>query len=1184
MRPVKSYVELQSYNETTSFAEAERVVSSYIVTKEIGVLAARLLSDLAAPRTRNTDTQLPALHIITGQRGVGKSHFLAFVRSLLGVKALRGMVAEASILSAIGLFADKIAAPININFVGAENESFEICLRRALCETLKHTPYYDDEIWTAAVQGEQVFEQVFSTLPLGAQIILFIDGLPGRWRQSPEQVESDLDWLALIARQADALPLRAVIVRDEETDSLEPSDSAIYNISTGNLREVISRRILKKTPQQWREVEELYSDIVNILPGFAWSKKDFAEAYPLHPLIFETASSLRAAARSFSLPSFIVASVPRILNRPATSLVTPDEVFDRYEYEFRKNAELAPTLKLYDQIVTQAVSKLPVMEKLWGKLVLKTLFVYSLSRHSASIHQIAQAQMLIEEGNPAEGYGRVARILDHFTTSCPEAFSTQGAGLHRTYILASVNQNANANLERQISVAAREIPTDDARLAPLLISQGLAIFQDFPAKIEADPNASYISQTLSQPLFWRGSNRSIEVALAGQEVTEAQWRLLIAPLPKSTPSGLSTSNKGAENIFSLQLELPPDEFTLTWTPGQPSSLSTLSPLKKLLALQEAIEARITNGMILTEDFTALQEKLIGDVRALFTELYLKQGTLTGAAQSIPVATFAEQLGPEKTFQSFLAHAFDWRFSNHFPQHPYFQQPLTLEQADTLLAEFFLGTAAQCQTGAIQEFAELYAVPLGIASQMMSPEHEVALYQPDIFSENVQQRPFVQAVLSFIDQYADETGIANVPLIMVERLLSDSPYGLQRPAQYLLFGALTATNLIELINEVHGQTLAKGNLVAGFDLSAFTAVRRVASVSYPLPILTEWARLLIGQPDLPAPNSPENEKKMRDGLRQWLSAWQQEQLNFRFEQLPFDLLTLSAWRALNTSKVRFSRVTALAEAAAQGKIELRTALSRIADIFGLDRASLTQMQNDMLELCGFLDWMPVFTQLRNYLLVVEPTSDPAIEELRLQLYAQVQDSHSLLGAEMQKELEVTFAEFRKRYSEFYAAAHEAEVGPSANRQLIAGFCASPEWMRFRLLMELKLEGGAFERDAQALLKLAQETRCDLPVLELLQHQPHCCCTFRLHRQVHLGNLLEALKSIISAASTYYSLAIWRHRGELREKLKEVTDETFHSELEEFLTACGSGDLSTINADLVTYINDCLAKQATTASVA
>jgi hypothetical protein len=1171
MRQVKSYVELQSYNEITSFAEAERVVSSYLITKEMGVLIGRLLADLAAPRSSHTQTQLPALHIITGQRGVGKTHLLTFIRSIIEVKALRGMIADSNILQAIGQFADKTVTTIDINFVGFESDSFANRLRQALCTTLRQASYYDDDKWTAAVQGEQVFEQAFGALPLGAQIILFIDGLSQRWYRAPEQVEADLDWLALIARQADALPLRAVIVREEEADHLENSDSAVYNIPANNLREIIARRVLKKTPQQLQELTELHAELMRLLPGFSWSHDDIAECYPLHPLIFECSAALRAAARSFSLPSFITASVPRVLSRPALSLITPDEVFDRYEYEFRKNEDLAPTMRLYDQIVTQAIAKLPVTDRLWAKLVLKTLFLYSLNGQSANSYQIAQAQILTEESNPATGYERVTAILDHFATLCPEAFLTQG-GKHCSYILASANQTPNANLERQILRAAREITSDDPRLAELLLTQGLATFQDLQP-ILAFSSAQPLPPYFAQAIQWRGSQRLIDVCFNAEVVTESQWRLLIAPLSKLTVEN-PAENKEAED--SAGIENQGDDFTLTWKPAAVVRQQTLTPLKKLLALQAMIEARTASGMMPSDDLIALQEKLSLEVRALFVELYLQQGTLSDAQQSFPVA--AAEMEREQSFQAFLTNAFDDFFSQHFSSHPDFPQVLTLEQADVLLAQFFIDSEEQRQTSDIQELAEQFALPLGLASNTRSSEPVTALYQPDVFSEAVEQRPFVQAVLGFIDQHAEETGLAHVPLILVERLLSDTPYGLQRAAQYLLFGALIATDLIELVDESQGHTLTKENLGSGFDLSAFMAVRRMTAISYPSSVLVEWARVLTGRVDLPAPNSSEEDKKIREALRHWLTTWQQEQLHARFEQLPMDMLTLSAWRALNTSKIRFSRISVLVEATIEGKMETKTALSRIADIFGLDRSSLIQMQTDMLELCGFLDWMPIFTQLRNYLLVVEPTSDPNIEELRTELAAHIQDSRTLLNAELRQELELKFLEFRKLYSEFYAAVHEAEVGPSANRQLIAAFCASPEWLKFCLLMELKLEGGAFDRDAQALLRLAQETRCDLPVLELLQHQPHCCCAFRLHRQIHLSSLMDALKSIVSAASTFYSLAIWRQRSELRAQVQEISDPAFQRELEDFLTACGNGDLSDLNADIVTFINECLASQA------
>lgn len=1161
MRQVKAYVELQNYNEITSFAEAERVVSSYIVTNAIGSLAARLLTDLAAPRGANSGTQLPALQIIVGQRGVGKSHFLAFLRALISVKGLRGMIADSNLLNAIALFGEKMVTPIEINFAGFEHEPFEARLRQALCQTLKHAAYFDDEKWATAVKGEQVFEQALGSSPLGSQLILFIDNLPHRWRVAPETVEADLDWLALIARQANALPLRAVIVRDEEAGQIESSDSAVYNLPTDILQEIIARRVLRKTPAQLQELEDLYGELCQLLPGYAWSKEEVIKCYPLHPLIYESAPAFRAAAQSFSLPNFAATSVARVLSRPATSLITPEEVFDRYEYEFRKNNLLTPTLKLYDQIVTQAITKLPVSDRLWAKLALKSLFTFSLIGQPASAHQIAQAQMLTEEGNPSAAYERVARILEHFATTCPEALFIKGGGADCSYIFASVSQVVGATIERQLTDAAREISSEDPRLTELLLTAGIALFDDLRPIAEQVSPDSPLPQYLPQTFTWRGSQRSIEVCLGGQGLTESQWRLFVAPISEGE------SNSGESNI---QL----DEHTVIWRPATTNSASFLSPLKKLLAWQEIAQARLAEGVPLSEDYRATQEKLLEQVRELFIELYLNNGVLVDSKQTFSTAPIAA----ERTFTKFLCYAFDSLLKQHFPQHPQFAETLTSEQVKLLVEEFFLGTEEQQIAPAIQQLVAQYAAPLGIASRLLAPDYMDAPYQPDIFSEAVQPYPFMQTVLSFMDQHTEQSGLANVPLILLERLLSDAPFGLQYSAQHLLFGALIATNLIELLDEANNRELTRDTLASGLTLSSFTSVRRVAAVNYPPNVLAEWARLLTGQVDLPSPITLEGERRVREAISRWVESWRAENLTTRFDQLPMDLLTLSAWRTLDTSKTRFSRVSALAEAISDGTVEIKTALSRIADIFGLDRASLARVQEEMRALSRFLDWMPTFTDLRSYLLAAEPTSNSAIEELRAELSTQIQDSQTLLDTEMRRNLENKFSEFCKRYSEFYAAAHEAEVGPTANRQLITSFCTSPEWIKFRLLMELRLETSAFERDAQALLKLAQETRCDLPVRELLLHQPHCCCSFRLHRQVHLSNLLEALKSIVSAASTFYSLAIWRHRSELRAKANELTDTSFQVELEDFLTACGSGDLSTLNADLVSFLNDALAQES------
>src|SRR5439155_12496696 len=199
------------------------------------------------------------------------------------------------------------------------------------------------------------------------------------------------------------------------------------------------------------------------------------------------------------------------------------------------------------------------------------------------------------------------------------------------------------------------------------------------------------------------------------------------------------------------------------------------------------------------------------------------------------------------------------------------------------------------------------------------------------------------------------------------------------------------------------------------------------------------------------------------------------------------------------------------------------------------------------------WLPVFNTLRNYLLAAEATGEAEIDRARRQLIDALRGSRKLLDAEHRSALSAQFDEFRKRYCDFYAASHESSVGPSANRDLIESFYASQEWAQFKLLMWLRLDGLMFERDAQKLVDLARETRCDLPIIEILQRQPHCCCSFRLNQRLHLGSVLDALKAITSAATTYYSHALWQRRDELLERLRARGDERIKQAAEDFLAA-------------------------------
>lgn len=1163
MRQVKAYVELHNYEEIPSHAAADRVVSSFFVTQTVGIIAAQLITDLAAPRTITNDAGAASLQVIAGQRGVGKSHLLSFLRILISQRQLRALVSDPTITHALGQLSDRSPIVIEINFAGHEQDSFEQRLRESMRDAYNNLLSFTDEQWQHAVASDQVFEQALRALPVDAQLIFFIDNLSRRWEVAPERTKDDLDWLGLITRQSKSLPLRAVIVRDEES----PADGitgTIYHLPPNHLKEVVTRRVLYKTPQHVEGLGELYRELNTNLPNFDWSAVDFTAAYPLHPLIFDLAPILRSLTSKFSLPAFASAATARAANHPAVSLVVLDEVFDRYEYELRKNADIAPSFAAYDLIVSEGVMKLPVMERLWAKLVAKAVLLLALAGREITPVALAQAQLLFEPGDPPAGIARINNILTHIAKCCPTLLSAEAGS--SVYRLTPPQPDAEfeAQLSQSASLLSFDHPETAREISELLIALGGSIFSDWNISAVKDETLELKKQDIE--IVWRGSLRPVELGVHQNTFQSYDarrsphtWQIEIIPL----------------HLSEAEIRLA-NGFIVRWFPGKLTNETSLKPLKMLLALEQARAGNLANAQFSDNIYEKLREKFTAQIRELFTDLYLTRGSfvelLSGQRKARPILTEASELA--SSLRAFLATELSKSFSHVFPAHPDFPVPLESAQVKHIVTKFFAQTETATKDPALQQLAAQYALPLGLVSQT-TDEGGASLYKLDIFRGTNTPHPLVQGFLNFIDGQAEQNGLASVPLAEVFRFLSGIPYGLTPPLTHLLIGGLVASGLVALGRDNAEATLSAGNLHVDFEISNYTSLCRVSSADYPQEVLAEWGRQLTGHKELPPPINQETIERTKAAFKEWLATWEPEKLALRFEKLPIELITVSHWRAMHTSRQRFSRVHALADAAVRGQMPFSTALSRIADVFGFDLEMLSITQSEMRSLSEFLDWVPTLDTMRDYLLASEPTAQDEIESLRLELSDDIQSSHRLIDPSRRESIEAKFAEFKRRYSDFYAAAHESHVGPSASRELIKSFCESNDWQQFCLLLHLKLDDGAFHRDTQVLLSLAVETRCDLPIAELLLQQPHCCCSFRLHRRLHLGSLLDALKSVVNAALTYYSLALWRRREEIRAQAVKLDEDHLTSEIEGFLSACGNGDLSRISPDLVRAINRCLA---------
>ena len=125
--------------------------------------------------------------------------------------------------------------------------------------------------------------------------------------------------------------------------------------------------------------------------------------------MIEVAASLRSHTTAFSLLGFAASGAVRAAGRPPLSLIMLDEAFDRFEYELRKNGALSQAFTTYDKLLNSIGSTAPAAQRITTRLLLKSLFILSLTGNPADIHKLAESLMLVDDRT--EGYKIAAECL-----------------------------------------------------------------------------------------------------------------------------------------------------------------------------------------------------------------------------------------------------------------------------------------------------------------------------------------------------------------------------------------------------------------------------------------------------------------------------------------------------------------------------------------------------------------------------------------------------------------------------------------------------------------------------------------------------------------------------------------------------------------------------------------------------
>ena len=1150
---IKDLVEPQEFDDVRDFAaDPARALAAYRFTDATSDLLARWLDALAdLPRG------LGAAHALAGMRGVGKSHTLATFGALVAAadEHHHAQITDAHVAASARRLGARRHLLVRVARGTRPTLRDELVAAFiAACGGSTADWAGDPAAWIA-----HAAERSRTT----ATIVIIVDTAFGREARVKRDDGPLLSELAVAAREANAFVALALdddiagaegvnvaLARTYQIDYLEPD----------HLYHVANIYVLRKNAPARDALHEIYLSLRQSVPNFNWSEPRFAALYPVHPLVADTAASVRLYAPAFAFLPFAAQAARNAVNRPALSLILLDEVFDHSERDLRRSDDLKDAFRVYDEMATKAISQFPAMQRLQVRLVLKSLFILSLDGRGATARDLCAALLFQDERSLDAAIARVVETLQRLSELAPKGgLTAQADGQELRY---RFQVNAAADFDAALAAASESGSIDAAAITRLLRTLPRARFEDWPFG-DGEPETLGDDNGADFHVMWRGAARAgrltrhtsalnapAQDATSGNTTSSATSGDATSSATNNAASdaGINASGNAAsdatsdeydwellmleafagdsvENIIAAANAKRMDRVRAVWQPAE-CSAEELSILRRLAALRRADSSLAEFG----ETALAAANSLTAQAERIWSRLYIDEGALHFGDARVG---FTNEARAAQTFALLLADALAESFGAHFPQHPHFDASPTEPQTAHLVDNLFGGS--NVADADVQQLAETFAAPLGLATRRGD------IYIPET-GDAVLSQPWVSEVLTLVDR----AGSGIVPLNEVHRVLHGKPYGLLRQTQYLVLAALVAQRRIEL-STAGDDRITRRTLGASIKWEEVAGVCRAAEIHHNAEELTVWARLLTNDTTLPSIGDAGARERVRAALSAWLAGWRAETALREFDALPDAGLTTRAWDLAAAVRRTFGAAADAVADALAGNLSLEESLQRVADIFGDAPEQLALRASQLASLRLYTAGIVRRESARAYLSAAELTSLEVIESARRELLLIADDPHSLFDPARTERFELLWQEFQAHYVEHYADVHARSVGAARDHARLDEFTRSAEWRDFESLAELPFVAPQLWEEAAALVADVRNARCDLPVADVLARHPRCACSFRLSRSARFLEAATLLAEITERGRAAYRRTLALFHAHLTHALNQLASDAADAEL-------------------------------------
>lgn len=754
LQQIKAYIAIRNTVQLTRFDSVsnEQIVTAYQCTETLAKVASGLLN-----KAYNRHSV-----VITGARGIGKSHLLALTRALIEQPTLTRLIEN----------------PI-------ARRQIEQALNQFTKQYTAITLYFEKEKENFAQFHERCQQEIKETLNRSLATAIYIDGLTPLL--NGDKKTETLHWLMELCRDTTKGYLLFTAIDQEAINESHPAISyfsqnqLLESIPKDCLSSVFDQFICVKKPEQRRSLTTVFQQLQKVMPHFKWSEREFIECFPLHPMIFQIAPVLRANGRAFSLFGFFYSVASRGIMRRGYNITNLADLFESFEFDLRRTAKLKELFETFDDLSENFVRGLPDTQRMYGKLLIQGLLLLSITEKGYTIEEMADSVMIFDDAHPTLLRQSLKSIIDLLVIAAGERLIVSNDANPRYQFVITSQPKVDPIAEAMV-----EIDDTDHRLVELLFDSAKLLLKDWP--LVFDSNTGNFRRRVEMELFWHGTGRRGVVKLGGQSELEGsrmEWQLtIVSPF----------------SVQKVRDKVKRNQPLCYWYPAGLSEDEKQS-LKRLLILRDRGEELLGKDKMREE-----MNHLTIQVAQILTRCYLDFGRI-GGADAETTSTFPSK---ERRLPFLFGALFDQHLKSRYPQHPAFGDLLS-EKALRLLARGFF-YQSEWTRPELKKMLGQFALPLHIVI-LIGERFEYAL-RGDIPEESP-----LGKLLQLLEQDEAHT----ISRSKMESILRSAPYGLQMPVLLLLvLGAAAAGHII--LTDSNGELiLTSAGIRSGFDVAQFNNI-------------------------------------------------------------------------------------------------------------------------------------------------------------------------------------------------------------------------------------------------------------------------------------------------------------------------------------------------------------------------